>query len=303
MTDKQENRQSMYKATITTCDEHNSSWSAIPAFVFQFDKFKTINAELDAVKLIQVADKTGLAVDKGNKKINMTEKAVKVIGGLKAFALVTKNNELREKINYSHSVIITARDMDAISYCKIVYGVALEHAADMVDYGVADTDIAGLNNAIINFSSEVQNPRAAIAEKKAATSMLVPLFKDASAILRIMDGIVETLRESDPDFYNAYNSAREIIDLGHRKRKQKTNISGTVTSEESGKPLRSVNVTLIERLETVRTGSAGNYKLKTEYAGAGTLAFAHAGYITRIVTVNIAKGETITKDVRLVVVR
>ena len=189
--------------------------------------------------------------------------------------------------------------MDAITYCKIVYEVALAHGADIVKYGVADTGIVGLNNAIINFSSEVQTPRAAIADKKAATSMLVPLFKEASAILRIMDGIVETRKTIDPDFYNAYKAAREIINLGHRYRKQKTIISGTVTSEESGKPLRNVNVTLIEPLETVRTDSDGNYKLNTEYAGAGTLAFALVGYVTRIVTVNISKGGAITREVKL----
>lgn len=76
---------------------------------------------------------------------------------------------------------------------------------------------------------------------------------------------------------------------------------GTVTNEESGKPLYNVNVTLIELLETVRTDLDENYKLITKYAGGGTLTFARVGCGTKIIKVD-AEGGAITQDVKLVAV-
>lgn len=217
MNDLQENKQSMYKTVITVTDEHVADWTSIPGFVTAYNAFKSKNSEIDVLKLIQVTDSTGFAAEKDRKLNLMADKAVKVIGGLNAYAIAVSNDALREKINYPRSAITQARDMDAITYCTIVHDEAFNHETDIADYGVTPADVTDLKNALIDFTAIVQAPRAAIADKKAATDMLPAVFKAADEKLAIMDSIVNTLKETNTAFYEAYYVAREIVDLGRRK--------------------------------------------------------------------------------------
>lgn len=222
MNDVQENKQSMYKTVITVTDEHSAAYAAIPGFGTAYVAFKVKTSEIEALKLIQISDAKGFAAEKERKMGLMADKAVIVIGGLNAFAIADNNDALREKINYSRTAILNARDMDAISYCTIVLSEATAHEGEISDYGVKPADTTALQNAINDFTAIVQAPRAAIADKKAATEMLPPLFDAADTKLKIMDSIVKTLKETNTAFYEAYFVAREIIDLGHRKRPDDT---------------------------------------------------------------------------------
>jgi hypothetical protein len=219
MTGPQENRQSMHKTVITVTDKFTIIWSLITAFVKHYTTFKTITASIEATKMVQMTDSTGVATDKTNKQIFMADKAEIIIGGLKAFAISQSNNELLQKINYSHSAITDARDMDSISYCNIVLAQANLYSTDLEDFNVTAAAISDFETSIINYNAIVQLPRAATVDKKAATDYLVPLFEQASNELKILDGIVDTMKETQIDFYSEYYLAREIIDLGIRHEK------------------------------------------------------------------------------------
>ena len=64
MQDRQENKLSMYLAVQKVCTDNNGVWSGLPAFVSSFSAFEGKIADIEAVRLIQEQDTTGIAVDK-----------------------------------------------------------------------------------------------------------------------------------------------------------------------------------------------------------------------------------------------
>jgi hypothetical protein len=45
-----------------------------------------------------------------------------------------------------------------------------------------------------------------------------PIWEKRLLCKERLDGLMEQFKETQPDFYNAYHAARDIIDTGHRKR-------------------------------------------------------------------------------------
>ena len=84
-------------------------------------------------------------------------------------------------------------------------------------------DLKALKTAIGNFTLAQPKPRKAIADSTAATAELVTLFVQVDEVFyNQLDPMVETLQESNPAFYNAYQSARTIVDAAASRESKTT---------------------------------------------------------------------------------
>ncbi len=86
-------------------------------------------------------------------------------------------------------------------------------------YGITQTKLTALKKKIDAFEASLAKPRQQIAESSAATQTLQAQFAEADTILnKRLDKLVYQFKESAPDFFNAYQTARSIVDLrGSRK--------------------------------------------------------------------------------------
>jgi len=98
MKDKQEDKLSMALATQKVMNDNSSLWSGISAMVTAVSGLGTTIAEIQSVRLIQEQDRRGIPIDKEEKKQDAIEKALVVIGGLKAFARANKDNTFLKKL-------------------------------------------------------------------------------------------------------------------------------------------------------------------------------------------------------------
>jgi len=211
-----ENKQSMYIATQEVCITYNAVWSATPAFSTNFTSFQSKIAEIELVKGKQEINLKGIAQDKYASRVVLVDKAMVIIGAINAYALVSANNTLKEEVNYTRSKLISMRDTDLVTANQIVLAKANENVLALADYGITPVMITDYDNVIRAFDEILQDPRAAISDRKGFTESLEILFKDADAVLEILDSIVEIFKPGSPDFYRAYHAARIIVDLGIR---------------------------------------------------------------------------------------
>ena len=216
MNQNYENILSMYGAVTEICNQYNPVWSGNTAFTNNFASFTAKVAEIENLKLIQQKNITGIAQDKKAKRIAVTNSAMAIIGATVAYAVATSNNTLKEEVRYTRSALNSLRDTDFITAVRIVHTKATENLAHLGEYGIEPALLDVLNTLIGEYESLAQDPRAAIADRKAATQNFKPLFDSANGILEILDALVEVFKPENLAFYNAYKASRIIVDLGIR---------------------------------------------------------------------------------------
>ena len=214
MTDKQENKRSMYLAVKETVDNFNTAWAGLPAFVTAYGLYTTRLTELNDVRLQQEKATEGVTKDKAEAKEDAIAKAIVVSSAVSAFASVTENETLRGIVDYSQTDMDRSRDTLLIDILRVIYNAANDNAAALVDYGIAATDFGEFEGLIDTYESVVQSPRTAIGEGAAATEYLVEVIAAIDNILKNqMDKLVEVLKNAEGEFYAKYEKARIIVDL------------------------------------------------------------------------------------------
>jgi hypothetical protein len=215
MTDRQENKRSMYLSVRKVVNDFTAAWSGLPAFVNANGEFNSGLDELDMTRLIQESATEGVTQDKQQAKDEVVTMAIKVGSATYAYATVTENLTLQALVGYTKSELDKSRDTVLIDKLQIIYGAGNDNVANLADYGILPADITAFDGLIAAYVDQVQNPRVAIGDGAAATDHLVEVIEKIDGILKKkMDKLMEVLKNSNGEFYVKYRKARIIVDLG-----------------------------------------------------------------------------------------
>lgn len=295
----------MALATQKVMNDNSGLWSGIPAMVTVVSGFGNNIAAIQSVRGIQEQDRRGIPIDKGDKKQDAIKKALPVIGGMKAFARANKNNELLKKIDYSRTELDKVRDTVTLDRLKIVRDEVLLIIGLLGPYNITVTEVNALNGAIAAYEVMIPKPRVALNISKSATEALKRLLKEMDEPLKIMDGLMDTLKTSQETFWKIYKNARIIVDSGRGGSGVKGTIKDKLTGAGLEGALVSVNAPLhrtrtnargATRTMTTRTNTEGNYEIRKLREGKYVVTIQMAGYKDLQIAVTIEKGKITDAD-------
>jgi len=305
MKDRLENKLSMALATQQVMNDNSGLWNGIPAMVTAVSALGTKIAEIHGVRNVQEQDVRGVALDKGEKKREAIEAALLVIGGLKAFAKANKDNTLLKKIDYTRAEMKKVRDTILVDQLKIVRDEANNNIGSLAPYNVTSTEVNALSSAIAAYEIMIPKPRVALNIRKNATKALNQLFQEIDIPLEIMDGLIDTLEQTQPALFETYKNARIIVDSSSGG----SGVKGTAKDKLTGAPLEGVLITINAPLHRTRTNSRsatrtmttttnadGNYDIRRLRPGQYTLTMELDGYIKLSVQVTIEAGSIADAD-------
>jgi hypothetical protein len=170
------------------------------------------------LRLQQERRTTGSAADKQKEEDEMIAKTIEVASAVYAYASITNNNTLKDKIDYSPTALKRSRDTILRDIWQVIHDEAIGVGNSLADYGVDANDLAQLQKEIDDYAALLTAPRTAITTRVRVTAELEEKFKEGDEILHNqMDKLVETLKEREKRFYREYNRARLIIKLGSRR--------------------------------------------------------------------------------------
>ena len=219
MTDKQENKRSMYIAVQKVCNANNSVWSGLPAFVTAFGEYETTIADIDTQRQIQEGKTTGITENKQKEEDEMIQITLEIAAAVYAYASKINDNELRDKVSYSPSDLRNSRDTILKDICQVIHDEANNVIANLADYGKTPADLTQQQSEIDDYAAILAKPRTAIGTRATATSKLVELFQQGDDLLKNqLDKLMVNYQTSEPKFYSQYQNARIIVDLGRRSR-------------------------------------------------------------------------------------
>lgn len=217
MTDRQEDKLTMYYTVEAACDKHTAAWQTLPAFVTHHTAFTAEVAAIAEEADNQRAGGTGATRDKSIARQAMAELAFPLGTAVQAWALITGDNQLAARVYHPVSDYFRGRDTEAEEIARLVHTEATANLAALADYGVTQPKLDALDAAITAYHAVLVKPRGAITDRKAATETMAEAFARADDILNNrLDKLVPILAADQPAFATDYRNARIIVDTGSR---------------------------------------------------------------------------------------
>ena len=221
MTDKQENKRSMFTSVKNLLYAHNGIWAGIPALEDAYEKFENILLKIDSQAQLQAGNIKGITKQKQKEEDEMIQFALEMATTVKAYASVIGDNDLKDKVSYSPSELRNSRDTVLKDICQNIHDIAQNVISELGDYGKTPEDLQQLQQEIDDYAEILSKPRDAVATRAAATSELANLFQQADEILiNQIDNLMVSYKASEPRFYNMYDNARKIVSLGRRSKSE-----------------------------------------------------------------------------------
>lgn len=220
MNDKQNAELNMFRTTSTVMEANRGKVEAVP-------KVKAAANELrENISLIVDVDKERIDIsvpsstkEKRLASDDMVDRTLLFARVLNAYAFETEDVNISIATTLNKSQMLRMQDNQRRAKAKSIEQIAEKHLTALADYGLDASAFADFSKSIEVFEALIVKPRDTIYERKDNTRSLVELFADTKSLLfDKLDKMMSLYKKSDPAFYSAYFSARNIINTAYRKR-------------------------------------------------------------------------------------
>ena len=215
MTIRQINKLNMCLAVLMVLTRFRTIWETVVAFSNDVTALRSNVDTLHAERQKQERTKTGVAKDKKQKKHRVSSLALRIGGILQSYATAIGDFVLYEKVNYSMTDLMNARDTVTADRCRIILTEARAVENLLGDYNLTPAMVTELSGAIDEYVDVLAAPRIAISEGSVSTRNIAGLFRSSDNILKNkLDKMMLSYETTNPDFFQEYQNARIIVDLG-----------------------------------------------------------------------------------------
>lgn len=206
----------MHRATLGVLDANTTIWQANVALTAARNQLNTGIKYVDSLQTTQAGVTTGVTVDKATARQQLAAAAVVVAGAVAAYADSQNNHELFAKVDFTAADLRHGAEEKCQTNCANILQAGKDNLAAITPSGtLAQSDLDGLETQLTGFDTLLTKPRQAKAGTKAATNELpAALLANDRTLERQLDKLMEKYRVANPDFYQQYQVARIIVDIG-----------------------------------------------------------------------------------------
>lgn len=202
----------MAVATLQVVKSNNNLVAAVPAFVTAVTELGNSVSDVNGLVMVQKKYSTGVAKDKEQAEKAAIDRAIELESAARSYAMKVHNNTMLNSLQHKDWGLERMRDMDTLAELKVILEILKNNLAALEDYGVTQQDIEDLTADIVLYDALIQSPREAISARAAASKQLPIALATMKAILEELDGHVARMKSKQPMFYNAFGTARVIVD-------------------------------------------------------------------------------------------
>jgi len=213
----------MSLAVLDVMDNYESFWSGLKRFAPMVTELDGLVADVLEKSGLQGTRRTGLAQGKNRKQVVMIELVSTLAGDLHNIAVTDGDADLEGKTNLYKSDFLGMGDAEVGPACREIVKLAKAHAAELDELGTTAEDIAEAEAAIEAYVPLVASPRVATTQRKTITEDIATLLGKIDELYeKRLDRAMRKFAKKNKAFYDDYQNARLIVNLGARHEKEET---------------------------------------------------------------------------------
>jgi hypothetical protein len=199
--------------------ENSAITDKYPPIGVSFGTFSELLDEIEKVSAAGSRSTKGTYEEKQDRKELMAHEVAEHAAAASAYAKDKGDAELLAVLAISYSDIRYGDEQTAYNLAMTVYNELSELGPELENYLVTAEDLAALKEAIDGYHALLEDSGGQ--ESVARTRQLAGLFKKANEHLsEHLDKLVTRIKRKEPVFYDTYQNARVIIDLGGGKKQE-----------------------------------------------------------------------------------
>lgn len=185
--------------------------TALPALVTVAEDLTELLEQIDTQSKKQQA-RSGGSLEKAAALQALANSAFEVVSAVQCCAAATGNSEVAGRANVGRNALTRGADVAILNRTEEIHELATALLPSLADYGVTQAKLNVLGKKIEAFRKARPAPRQRVNASSAATKQLAGLFQELSELLRYRaDRLLVQFRETAPEFYNEYQSARTVV--------------------------------------------------------------------------------------------
>lgn len=285
--------------TLRNCVAQNEAEAKrIPKFWENYVILQSTTDEIQAIGEAQGANKTGIASDKNKLKKNLIALAAKNSRKIAAYAKFINSDTLLKEVKYNEGQLERLAEVTLIERARTIHANAEANIEKLAEQGITPETQKVFMDTIVSLNNILKTPRSNVAERKKATERLSVLFKTADDALELLDYAVGSVKDEQVDFYNAYKTARKIVESNTGN----IALKGTAVDLTTKEPVKGAKFTFnidgdnltvsgTNGKITKRTAQKGSFHIRNMQPGTYKVIVEKPGYKVKEVTVSISGGE------------
>jgi hypothetical protein len=218
----------MFHDVESVCGQYRHVWGQLPAFRSAFEHLKSKLMELDDLISNHRRHTGGAAQDKVTARHELCALSFEIAAAIRASASAAGDAKAAAKVFFSVTQLRTGKDELCLERCRQILATARNQQLHLEAFGVTETRIADLSQALKRFSEAIERTRNLRNANKSVTGHLPDAFaKVEQVIYEQLDNLMPQFRTTAPRFYNQYRDNRVMKSA----RKQIATVSDWQTEE------------------------------------------------------------------------
>ncbi len=221
MQKKTENKIRMFQAVRQVLTKFIAIWQANLGFKEVADDFDNGLKAIDEIRAQTGTSTNGITNDKDVMHEDMVDSMMEISGPFGTMANRAGNQELKNSVSFTDSYLNSLPENELVQKGKDLAKLALDNKESLVKYNITEERITALDELAVKYERKIPEPRKTVSVRVSANVKLNQLIRNNSQLLKKeLDGLADHYRRSNPDFWNAYFTARKVVDYGIRHEKK-----------------------------------------------------------------------------------
>lgn len=185
--------------------------TALPALVTVSDELNELLENIDTQFNKQQAS-SGVSLEKAAALQALANAGFEIVSAVQSCAAATGNAELAGRADFQRGALTRGADKTVLNRSEQIHEIATAVLPSLADHGVTQAKLNAFSKKIEAFRKAHPAPRQRVNSSSSATKQLAELFAELNVLLRKRaDRLLVQFRESAPEFYNEYHSARTVV--------------------------------------------------------------------------------------------
>jgi hypothetical protein len=215
MNNRQMNQYDMFLRVQKVLQGYQQVWGSNTRFSANYQELSALLLQIDALELKKTSSSIAITQSKEVLKLKLLELAVRIVKGAGSYAADVQHLPLAAQVDYSRTALLKMRESQMLSTCIHIAESVQPHVAVLSEYGITQALLDEFKQHGVAYKQIQPESQLAISQNKAATEEMAQVFPAISRLLKDqLDGKMAQYAETHADFYQAYFSARAIIERG-----------------------------------------------------------------------------------------
>ncbi len=231
MDDRQDNNLRKYNGITAFWAGKSSITTSIETFATVLTGFTTLVKAIEIKGKIQQTDITQYTAIKQAAREKLIDLTNLVIAGIRLLDPALLDAELQGIGNITKTKLMTLREGQLRTFTQKIMEKIPSLKTELVKYGISEAMITEFEAGITSYVTTIDEASGGESGRKAATTTLPNLFKEADTYLTKFDSYITILSRSNPDLQAEWETVRNIKNYGIRHEAAET-VAATDTTEK-----------------------------------------------------------------------